>query len=86
MSHTDRFLGFLPTAWCDLVHFSFQLLCHNEPEGVTIDTVKKDKLIETHPCFIRVKGKHNHSTETAIGFRQLRALPNTTDEFFKYFE
>ena len=53
---------------------------------VTKNTVKKNKLVKTHPCFITIRGEHNHSTDSATALRQLRILPDTREKFFNYFE
>lgn len=53
---------------------------------ITKDTVKKDKLMATHPCFVKLKGQHNHSLQSAEALNQLRVLPETRETFIKYFE
>ncbi|KAK3891390.1 hypothetical protein Pcinc_004689 [Petrolisthes cinctipes] len=49
-------------------------------------TVQRNKYRAEYPCFIVIKGTHNHSLESAMGLRQLRVLPETREELFKYFE
>lgn len=53
---------------------------------ITKDKMKKDKLMEKYPCFIMIKGLHNHSRQSAEALSQLRVLPKTRETFIKYFE
>lgn len=48
--------------------------------------LKVDKYRAQYPCFIVIKGTHNHSLESAAGLRQLRVLPETREELFKYYD
>lgn len=54
--------------------------------SITKDKIKKDRLMEKYPCFITLKGLHNHSLQSAEALNQLRVLPETRDTFIKYFE
>ncbi|XP_076051614.1 uncharacterized protein LOC143031532 isoform X2 [Oratosquilla oratoria] len=47
--------------------------------------MKADKDVKQYPCFIVIEGIHNHSVESASGLQQLRVLPETRADFFKYF-
>lgn len=49
-------------------------------------TIQRDQYRAQYPCFIVLKGAHNHSLESAMGLQQLRVLPKTREEFFRYFE
>ena len=49
-------------------------------------TRNKDKLVEELPCIITMKGKHNHSTNSAAALNQMRQLPDVREEFMRYFD
>ncbi|KAK3887883.1 hypothetical protein Pcinc_008033 [Petrolisthes cinctipes] len=58
---------------------------------VTIRTGSKnslysDKLMKEYPCFIIIKGNHNHPTASAEALNQLPVSPTTRMMFEKYFE
>lgn len=46
------------------------------------DTIGNDPYMRTHPCFITIKGDHNHHTV----FDELRVIKAAKEEFFKYFD
>ncbi|XP_047494262.1 uncharacterized protein LOC125042580 [Penaeus chinensis] len=48
----------------------------------TKDTIRNDPHIRTHPCFITIKGDHNHHTV----LDELRVIKAVKKEFFKYFD
>lgn len=52
---------------------------------ITVNTVRKDSKAETHPCFVTITGEHNHN-QSAAALRELQVLPDTREEFFKYFD
>lgn len=73
-----------------VIHLNFALRCPVIMDvtirPTTKANVKKDKLMATHPCFIKLKGQHNHSLQSAETLSQLRVLPETKQTFFEYFE
>nr|XP_027234725.1 uncharacterized protein LOC113826051 isoform X2 [Penaeus vannamei] len=48
----------------------------------TKDIIRNDPHIRTHPCFITIKGAHNHHTM----LNELRVIKAVKEEFFKYFD
>lgn len=56
---------------------------------VTIQAVHRkndDKLLEEFPCYVTIKGQHNHPTDSTDLQGQLRILPSIKDMFIRYFE
>ncbi|XP_050697729.1 uncharacterized protein LOC126986080 isoform X2 [Eriocheir sinensis] len=56
---------------------------------VTIRAVHKnndDKLLEEFPCYVTIKGQHNHPTDSADLQGQRRLLPSIKNMFLRYFE
>ncbi|XP_064087971.1 uncharacterized protein LOC135202487 [Macrobrachium nipponense] len=51
----------------------------------TVNTVRKDPRTETHPCIVTITGKHNHNQSDAALLKELHMLPDTREQFFKYF-
>ncbi|XP_064117882.1 LOW QUALITY PROTEIN: uncharacterized protein LOC135223348 [Macrobrachium nipponense] len=49
-------------------------------------SLKRDKLMESFPCFIEIHGWHNHSLDSADALNQLRVTSSTRDTFERYFE
>ncbi|KAG0722314.1 hypothetical protein GWK47_044693 [Chionoecetes opilio] len=52
---------------------------------ITVNTIRKDPQVKSHPCMISINGEHNHNQNTA-SLRELRVLPQTKEEFYKYLE
>lgn len=48
----------------------------------TKDIIRNDPHIRTHPCFITIKGAHNHHTM----LNELRVIKAVKEEFFRYFD
>ncbi|KAG0712992.1 hypothetical protein GWK47_017224 [Chionoecetes opilio] len=52
---------------------------------ITVNTISKDPQVKSHPCIISINGEHNHN-RSASALRELRVLPETKEEFFKYLD
>lgn len=49
------------------------------------NSIYRDELMKDYPCFIIIKGNHNHPTDSDEALNQLHVLPSTKKMFEKYF-
>ena len=79
--HTYLIIHFV-LQFFDRCTFSLQI----KIKSVTKYNIMHDKYIPDYPCIVRIKGEHNHSTESASALRQLQILPETKKQFMNYFD
>ncbi|XP_050726518.1 uncharacterized protein LOC127003657 [Eriocheir sinensis] len=53
---------------------------------ITKYNMRHDKYVQEYPCIVIIHGEHNHSTDSASAYGQLKVLRETKEDFMMYFD